>query len=85
MSIRIKALTLGPVATNAYLVGDTTTGDAVVIDPVDEAERLYQTARESGWTIRLILATHAHFDHVLASKGLKALTGAPYEHEKAGG
>jgi hydroxyacylglutathione hydrolase len=78
MSIEIRMLTLGIAATNAYLVGDTETGEAVLIDPVDNAPLLYKTAQDAGWTIKLILATHGHFDHVLASKPLKDLTGAPF-------
>jgi len=84
MSIKIYAKTLGMVQTNAYLVGDTETNEAVLIDPVDEAPTLVQTAKDAGWTIKLILATHAHFDHVLASQALVNLTGAPfYIHEEA--
>jgi hydroxyacylglutathione hydrolase len=78
MTIEIKILTLGIVATNAYIVGDTETKEALIIDPVDNAPLLFKTAQESGWTIKLILATHGHFDHVLASKELKALTEAPF-------
>jgi hydroxyacylglutathione hydrolase len=78
MSIEIRRLTLGIAATNAYIIGDTATGEAIVIDPVDDAPQLLQTAQEAGWTIQLILATHAHFDHVLASADLKAATGAPF-------
>jgi len=76
--IEIRVFTLGLAATNAYLLADTATGDAVVIDPVDEAALLHTTAQQAGWTIRAILATHAHFDHVLASKPLKELSGAPF-------
>lgn len=78
MTIEIKRLTLGMVSTNAYLVGDIETNEAILIDPVDNADVLKQTADDSGWTIKLILATHAHFDHVLASKDLKEMTGAPF-------
>lgn len=78
MTIEIKRLTLGMVSTNAYLVGDTETNQAILIDPVDNAEVIKQTADDAGWTIKLILATHAHFDHVLASKDLKEMTGAPF-------
>lgn len=82
MPIEIKMHTLGIAQTNTYLVGDTETSDAVLIDPVDNAPLLLETAEKAGWTIRLILATHGHFDHVLASKELKELTGAPfYIHE----
>ncbi|MBZ0304876.1 MAG: MBL fold metallo-hydrolase [Anaerolineae bacterium] len=79
MSIEIKLLgNLGIAATNCYMVGDTETNEALVIDPVDNAPLLIQTVEDAGWTIKLILATHGHFDHVLASKELKRQTGAPF-------
>jgi glyoxylase-like metal-dependent hydrolase (beta-lactamase superfamily II) len=84
MTLEIRYATLGLAATNAYLLADTETGEAILIDPVDQAETLVEMASESGWTIKLILATHAHFDHVLASKQLKELTSAPfYIHAEA--
>lgn len=82
--IEIRMLTLGIIQTNCYIVGDTDSGEALVIDPVDEAETILKAAGNAGWTIRLILATHAHFDHVLASRALKESTGAPFIiHEEA--
>ncbi len=78
MTLEIKMLTLGIAATNCYIIGDTETHEALVIDPVDNAPLLLQSAQDAGWTIKLILATHGHFDHVLASKPLKELTGAPF-------
>jgi len=78
VTLKIKAYTLGMVSTNAYLIGDEDTKRAVLIDPVDDAPQLFAGAQEEGWTIALILATHAHFDHVLASAELKQLTGAPF-------
>lgn len=84
MTIAIHRLTLGAVATNAYIVGDTDTGEALIIDPVDNAPLLIETAQKAGWEIKLILATHSHFDHVLASKELKEATNAPfYIHQEA--
>lgn len=76
--ISILTLTLGMVETNAYIVGNRASGQAVLIDPVDDAPLLVQTAADAGFEIALILATHAHFDHVLASAALKQLTGAPF-------
>src|SRR5215213_6565385 len=78
MSIEIRILTLGIAVTHCYILGDTDTNEAVVVDPVDQAPLIFKTAQDAGWTIKLILATHAHFDHVLASKELKELTGAPF-------
>src|SRR5689334_15079424 len=78
MSIEIRILTLGIAATHCYILADTDTNEAVLIDPVDDAPLLYKTAQDAGWTIKLILATHAHFDHIIASKEIKELTGAPF-------
>jgi glyoxylase-like metal-dependent hydrolase (beta-lactamase superfamily II) len=76
--VSIRTLNLGIAATNCYIIGDTSTNEAILIDPVDDAPLLVKTAQEAGWTIKLILATHGHFDHILASAELKRLTGAPF-------
>jgi hydroxyacylglutathione hydrolase len=76
MSIEIAMMTLGVAQTNAYLVADTTTQQAVLIDPVDDANAILDFAADHGWQIRLMLATHAHFDHVLAASTIKEATGA---------
>jgi len=78
MSIQIYKLTLGLVQTNCYIIADTDTRDAVVIDPADRASLIYQTAQDEDWTIREILATHGHFDHIMASAELKTLTEASF-------
>ena len=78
MTIKIKSLTLGPFATNAYLVADADTGRAILIDPVDDAPAILRLAEEQGWTIELMLATHAHLDHVLASAEIKRRLQIPF-------
>ncbi len=78
MPIAINALTLGPFATNAYLVADTSTGNALLIDPVDDAPAILRAAEDEGWAIKLMIATHAHLDHVLASAAIKDALGIPF-------
>ena len=78
MPIKIKSLTLGPFATNAYLVGDTATNQAVLIDPVDDAPAILRAAAEEGWAIKLMIATHAHLDHVLASADVQQQLQIPF-------
>lgn len=78
MSLRIKSLTLGPFATNAYLVADTETNNAILIDPVDDAPAILGAAKDEGWAIQLMLATHAHLDHVLASAEIKEELQIPF-------
>lgn len=64
MPLRVKGLCLGPVQTNCYLLIDTDAGDAVVVDPADEAPRIRAALEEEGATLRAIWLTHAHFDHL---------------------
>ncbi len=78
MPIKIKSLTLGPFATNAYLVADSETSSAILIDPVDDAPAIMRAAEDAGWAIKLMLATHAHLDHVLASAEIKRQLQIPF-------
>lgn len=72
----IKTLTLGPLQTNCYIVADEATKEAMVIDPGDEPERINDVLKEDGLTLKYIVLTHAHFDHVGAVAELKEETGA---------
>lgn len=78
MPIKIKSLTLGPFATNTYLVADTRTNNAILIDPVDDASAILRAAADEGWQIQLMIATHAHLDHVLASAAIKDQLKIPF-------
>lgn len=71
----IETLTVGALATNAYLVGDPATRDAVVVDPGWEGERIVQRLRGGDWRLRAVWLTHAHFDHVGAVDEVVASAG----------
>ncbi|MBA7662655.1 Hydroxyacylglutathione hydrolase GloC [subsurface metagenome] len=84
----LKALTLGFVATNCYIVGSESTKRGIIIDPGAEAKVILRTVKDLGLTISLIVATHTHFDHVGALKSIKEATGAEFalhEAEEGGG
>jgi len=67
---------VSPYYTNAYIYYDESTLEAAVIDPGGSADKLMETAKEHGLTIKYILLTHGHFDHIAAVNELKALSGA---------
>jgi hydroxyacylglutathione hydrolase len=69
---------VGPLACNCYVVGDEVTRQAIVIDPGDDADELAAEIVSRGLTITAIVATHAHFDHIVAAEQLRAATGAPF-------
>lgn len=60
--LRIEAYTLGPLATNAYLLLNEQEQRGVVIDPGMDCEPLLK--RLEGMHIEAVLLTHAHFDHI---------------------
>ena len=60
----IVPLILGPVSTNTYLIADSATGEAVVIDPAWDGHLIAAEARRRHWQIGQIWITHAHFDHI---------------------
>ncbi len=78
MPLEIVTFPGGPVQTNAYLVADTDTGDALVIDaPYGTTSEIVAAAAERGWKIRQIVITHTHWDHVADASALVEATGVP--------
>ncbi len=63
-AVTILPLTVGPLETNAYILADEAAGDAVVIDPGAEGERIARLVARRGWRLTAIWLTHAHFDHL---------------------
>jgi len=62
--LEIVSFTLGPAQTNAYLVADSDTREAVVIDPSWDGHIILEAAKKRGWRIGHMWYTHAHFDHI---------------------
>jgi hydroxyacylglutathione hydrolase len=76
-ALEIVRFTLGPAQTNAYLLGDSQSGTAVVVDPAWDGELIYQAAVEHGWRIIGQWLTHAHFDHFGGAAGIDAASPSP--------
>jgi len=72
----ITALSVGPIGTNCYIVGCKETLEGMIVDPGGHAERILATVEEMGLTIKYVVNTHAHFDHVGANGALVESTGA---------
>ena len=62
--LELVTFTLGPAMTNAYLVADSETKEAAVIDPAWDGHVILAEAQKRGWRIAHLWYTHAHFDHI---------------------
>ncbi len=69
-------LVVGQLETNCYVLESK--GEAIVVDPGDEEERIIRFLDDLKAKLRYIVATHAHFDHVLAVNGVRSATTAPF-------
>jgi glyoxylase-like metal-dependent hydrolase (beta-lactamase superfamily II) len=72
----IKQVQVGGMLNFAYIIGDRETGEGLVIDPSWEPERIYEIAKDAGITVRYVVNTHCHKDHVNGNRRMKELAGA---------
>jgi glyoxylase-like metal-dependent hydrolase (beta-lactamase superfamily II) len=72
----LEKVTVSPLLENCYIVGDENTGDGVIIDPGDEADRILRKVAALGLSIGKIINTHGHVDHVCAVQAIRETLGA---------
>lgn len=73
----LETFPVGMLQCNCTLLGDETSGEAMVIDPGDNVQTILARLKTHGLTLRQIVVTHAHIDHVGGALQLKRATGAP--------
>jgi hydroxyacylglutathione hydrolase len=72
-----EILPVGMLQCNCSVFGDEQTREAVVVDPGDEISRILAVIERHGLTVKAIVVTHAHIDHIGGAEKLKRATGAP--------
>jgi len=82
MALTITQFPAGPIETNAYLVVDDATGDAIVIDaPSESVDLIAGGIALTGATVRSLVITHGHWDHIADTNALARSLGVPvYAH-----
>src|SRR5215470_2254533 len=68
---------VGMLQCNCSIIGDPLTREALVVDPGDEVTRILELLGRRRLTVKAIVSTHAHIDHVGGLTKLHQYTGAP--------
>src|ERR1700748_2088576 len=72
-----EILPVGPLQCNCSILGDDTSREAIVVDPGDDIPRILALLAKHRLTVKQIIITHAHIDHIAGAQRLRQLTGAP--------
>ena len=72
-----EILPVGPLQCNCSVVGDEISREAMVIDPGDDIADILAIIEKHKLTVKQIVITHAHIDHVGGAMKLRTATGAP--------
>src|SRR6201996_3156782 len=73
----LETLPVGPLQCNCSILGDETSREAIVVDPGDDIPRILALLAKHHLTVKQIIITHAHIDHIAGAHRLKQITGAP--------
>jgi hydroxyacylglutathione hydrolase len=73
----LETFPVGPLHCNCTILGDEATGEAMVIDPGDNIPQILAFLAAHKLTLKQIIVTHGHIDHIGGAARLKKATGAP--------
>ena len=69
---------VGPVLTNVWVLSDEASREAIAVDTATpSAAWVTEGLAERGWTLKLIISTHRHWDHIGDNAAVAEATGAP--------
>lgn len=71
----VETMPVGPLQCNCSIVACPNTNEALVIDPGGDVDRIVEVLKQNNLTLKFILHTHAHFDHVMGTKELQNSMG----------
>ena len=74
---------VGLLACNCTILGDETSREAIVVDPGYDIPLILGALAKHQLTVKQILVTHAHIDHIASAHTLKQITGAPILYNQA--
>ncbi|MBZ5578900.1 MAG: MBL fold metallo-hydrolase [Acidobacteriia bacterium] len=72
-----EILPVGALQCNCSIFGDEASREGLVVDPGDETGEILEIVQRHGLTVKAIVITHAHIDHIGGAQKMKQATGAP--------
>jgi len=79
----VERFSVGALEVNCWVVADSGTREAMIVDPGDEPDRIGDWVEEKKLKVKYLVCTHTHFDHVGGLPELKESTGAEIVIHKA--
>ena len=74
--MKLTRLVLGELDTNCYLIS-AENGEGIIVDPADDADAILNAIEKESVTVKAVVLTHVHFDHMMAAEAVCAATNAP--------
>lgn len=74
--VRVRRFVLGELETNCYLVWCPRTRQAMVVDPGGETDAVLAAIEQAELSLKVVVNTHGHVDHILGNADLLRATGA---------
>jgi hydroxyacylglutathione hydrolase len=82
MKPAILQIQVGQMANFTYIIADEESGEAAVIDPSWDLDKIFQALKKNGWRAKYVINTHTHFDHMLGNEQMAEVTGAKIVQHK---
>jgi hydroxyacylglutathione hydrolase len=74
--MRVLQIPVGQMANFTYIIADERKGEAAIIDPSWDLEKIFDALKRNKWKARYVINTHSHFDHILGNEQVAEITGA---------
>lgn len=79
----IESIVVGPLGVNCFILGDRQSNEGMIVDPGADCDKILAAVKRLGLTVKYIVNTHGHFDHVGCNRPVQEKTGAELLiHEK---
>lgn len=82
--MRVLQIPVGQMANFTYIIADERKGEAAIIDPSWDIDKILGVLKKNKWKAKYVINTHSHFDHILGNEQVAEITGANIiQHESS--